>query len=95
VTKTFEEYAAEYSREPFQWPMPKGVSSVAIPQPSFATERAAVAAAAETGSVMDAVVLYAGVEGGAKIREAWGALPSSALNAVMTDMRKHFGTKNS
>ena len=89
---TFEEYAAQYAREPFQWPMPKG-KTIPVPQPSFDVTQKAVAAAA-AGNLMDAMVVYAGDDAGAQIAAAWGALPQTALNAVFADMRKHFGTKN-
>jgi hypothetical protein len=97
--KTFEEYAAEYARAPFPWPMPGG-TSVPIPQPSFDITRRAVAAnAAPAGTLMDAIAVYADPEGKspevtAQIREAWGPLPPTALSAVFDEMRKHFGTKN-
>jgi hypothetical protein len=90
--KTFEEYAAEYARAPFPWPMPGG-ASVPVPQPSFETTRKAVAAAA-AGNLMDAVAVYAGPEAGAQIAEAWGPLPATALSAVFAEMREHFGSKN-
>jgi hypothetical protein len=91
--KTFEEYGAEYARAPFPWPMPGG-ASVPVPQASFDTTRKAVAAAT-AGNLMDAVAVYAGAEAGAQIAAAWGPLPTTAVNAVFEDMRKHFGAKNS
>ena len=91
--KTFEEYQAEYARTPFPWPMPGG-GSVPVPQPSYDLERRAVAAAVAGGNLA-AVALYAGDEGGARIAEAWGTLPTTALSAALADMRKHFGVKNS
>lgn len=91
--RTFEEYAAEYQRAPFPWPMPGG-ATVPVPQPSFDVTRKAVDAAA-AGSLMDAVKVYAGDAAGAQIAEAWGPLPTTALSAVFDDMRKHFGSKNS
>ena len=91
--KTFEQYAAEYARSPFPWPMPGG-ASLPVPQPSFDVTREAVAAAT-AGSLMDAVTVYAGAEAGAQIAAAWGPLPSTALSAVFAEMREHFGQGNS
>lgn len=92
--KTFEEYAAEASRAPFPFPLPGG-ESVSIPQPSLEEERAAVAAANATGQLIDGVLTYVDEEDGQLIRDAWGKLPSIAMQSVIGDMRKYFGTKNS
>jgi hypothetical protein len=92
MSKTFEQYEAEYVRADFPWPMPGG-AAVPVPQPSFDLTRKAVAAAT-AGTLMDAVVLYAGPEAGAEIAAAWGSLPSTALSAVFAEMREHFGAKN-
>jgi hypothetical protein len=66
-----------------------------VPQPSIKTERAAVAAATSSGNLGDGLLAglltYVGEADGEKIAEAWGKLPTSALNAVIGEMREHFG----
>jgi hypothetical protein len=96
--KSFDDYAAEYKREPFQLPMPGG-TAVAVPQPDLKTERAAASAASASGNLADGLMAglltYVPEAARPKVEEAWGTLPSTALNAVITEMRGHFGSKNS
>lgn len=96
--KTFDDYAAEYKREPFPLPMPGG-TTVAVPQPDLKAERAATSAASAAGNLADGLMAglltYVPEADHVKVEEAWGTLPSTALNAVITEMRDHFGSKNS
>jgi hypothetical protein len=94
MSKSFEDYAAEAARAPFSFPLPGG-ESVSIPQPSLEAEQAAIAAANATGQLIDGVLTYVDEEDGQLIRDAWGKIPSIAMQAVIADMRKCFGTKNS
>lgn len=96
--KTFAEYEAQYAKEPFQLPMPGG-GSVAIPQPALKVEIAAVDSANSganlASGLLKGLLVYVPEADREKVSEAWGTLPSSALNAVIAEMRTYFGTKNS
>lgn len=97
--KSFEEYRAEHLKEPFPLPMPDG-TTVPIPLGSIdeqAAVGAAVAAASESGelTLFTGLEVLVGKEQAAKVAEAWGALPPEAWQAVMADMREHFGAGNS
>jgi hypothetical protein len=92
--KTFEEYLAEYTREPFSIPMPDG-TAVSVPQHTINTVLAIRAAAAgDPGNKFAGLEVAVGAEDAAKIIEAWGKMPPSAWDALLADMRKAFGTKN-
>lgn len=98
MSKTFEQYAAEYARDPFPLPMPGG-GSVSVPCPDVTTEvaayTAAVAAGSLPGGLMEGLLVYVAEADREKVSEAWGALPGTALNAVIDEMREYFGSKNS
>lgn len=93
--KTFEQYRAEYARDPFQWPMPDGESPVAVPQPSLDAERQAVAEVRKTGNMLDGLRAYMGPDDFKRLAAAWGSLPSTALDAALDELREHFGQGNS
>jgi len=96
--KTFEEYAAEYARDPYPFPMPGG-ASVPVPRPDLKTEMAAVKAATAAETLGDGLLaglqVYAGDTDGKKIADAWEKLPTGALADAVAAMRDYFGTKNS
>lgn len=96
--KSFDEYKAEHLKEPFPLPMPDG-KPVMLPLASIDEERAVERAAAEAREAGE-WTRFSGLEvfidpaEAARIAEAWGKLPPEAWDAVMTDMREHFGRKN-
>lgn len=96
--KTFEQYQAEYAKAPFSLPMPDG-GSVSIPQPVLKVEITAVDSANSSANLADGLLkgllIYVPEADREKVADAWGTLPSSALNAVISEMRTYFGTKNS
>jgi hypothetical protein len=98
VSKSFEQYAAEYAKEPYPFPMPDG-KPVLIPVPGLKKEAAAVAAGNASATLGEGLLaglrIYAGEADGEKIDAAWGMLPSVALQEAVAEMRDYFGTKNS
>lgn len=92
--KTFEEYAAEYARDPFPWPMPGG-TSVPVPQPSLRAEAQAIEHVRKSGSMLDGLRAYLPPEDFTRVASAWGSLPSTAVSGVLGEMREHFGQGNS
>jgi hypothetical protein len=92
--KGFEEYRAEYAKEPFSIPLPDG-TAVEVPQHTIDTVLAIrAAAAADPGNKFAGLEIPVGAENAAKIIEAWGKMPPAAWDALMADMRTAFGTKN-
>ena len=92
--KSFEEYRAEYTKEPFAIPLPDG-TAVEVPQHTIDTVLAIrAAAAADPGNKFAGLEIAVGAENAAKIIEAWGKMPPAAWDALMADMRTAFGTKN-
>lgn len=95
--KTFAEYQAEHLKEPFPLPMPDG-TTVPLPLASIDEQRVIserIAALGEDATPFTGVEVLVGDAAAAKIAEAWGKLPGSAWDAVMTDRREHFGQGNS
>ena len=96
--KSFADYQAEHLREPFPLPMPDG-SAIPMPLPSIDQEKAMAQAAErarEAGewTPFSGLEVLVGAEGAAQIAKAWGAGQGEAWNALMDDMREHFGRKN-
>lgn len=96
--KTFEQYQAEHTAEPFPLPMPDG-TTVPVPKASI-KETAAVKAAIEAARTEGASTPFTGLEvlvgdvAAAAIAEAWGDLPGDAWDDVMKERREHFGEGN-
>lgn len=96
--KTFDEYLAEHTKEPFQLPMPGG-AGIPLRKGSIDEQRAVlerIAAAREAGDLtpFTGLEVIAGDADAAKIAKEWGKLPPEAWDAVMADMREHFGQGN-
>lgn len=99
MAKSFDEYKAEHTREPFPLPMPGG-TTVPLRKGSIDEQRAVmerVGAAREAGTLtpFTGIEVLTGDAGAAEIASAWGGLPPEAWDAAMTDMRRHFGEGNS
>ncbi|HEX4018179.1 MAG TPA: hypothetical protein VHX15_15700 [Frankiaceae bacterium] len=97
--KTFEQYKAEHTSEPFELPMPDG-TTVALPKGSIDQHdaiKAVVAAATAAGELtrFTGTEVLVGADVAAEIAEAWGQLEPKAWDAVMADMQEHFGQGNS
>jgi len=96
--KTFEEYAAEYARDPYPFPMPGG-RSIPVPRPDLKAETAAVKASTAAATLGEGLLaglrVYAGDAAGQQIADAWEGVPTGALQDAVTEMRDYFGTKNS
>lgn len=98
MAKTFDEYRAEHTKEPFALPMPDG-KPVLLRMASIDDEKAierAAEAAREAGewTRFSGLEVVAGDVEAARVAEAWGKLPPEAWDAVMADAREHFGRKN-
>lgn len=98
--KSFADYQAEHTKEPFPVPMPDG-TAIEMPLPTIDQEKAmtqAAAAAREAGewTPFSGLEVLVGAGDAASIAAAWGAGDGSAeaWNALMDDMREHFGRKN-
>lgn len=98
MAKTFEEYAAEYAKDPYPFPMPGG-APVPVPAPSLKGDAAAVRAASGAATLGEGLLagmrVYVGDAAGEKIAAAWEVLPTAALQEAVAEMRDYFGTKNS
>lgn len=96
MAKTFAEYQAEHLKEPFPLPMPDG-TTVSLPMASIDQERAvqaAIAAAGDQATRFTGLEVVAGEKNAALVADAWGKMPPEAWEAVMADMREHFGRGN-
>lgn len=96
--KSFDQYKAEHLKEPFPLPMPDG-SSIPLKLGTIAEEKAvldavAKARAAGTLTPFTGIEVLVGDVQAAEIAEAWGKLPQTAWDDVMTDRREHFGQGN-
>jgi hypothetical protein len=94
VGKSFEDYAAEYSKKPFPLPMPGG-ETVPVPNFDIDTQQAMTAAAAGKADPFAGLEVLIGDADAALVAAAWRKLPMEAWLDVLADMRKYFGTKNS
>lgn len=97
--KSFGQYQAEHTKQPFELPMPDG-STVPLRKGSIDEQRAVrerVAAASEAGTLtpFTGIEVLVGDAKAAEVAAAWGELPPEAWDAAMTDMREHFGEGNS
>lgn len=98
--KTFAEYQAEHAVEPFPLPMPDG-TSIMLPRASINDQqavRAAISARtskAQNSTPFTGLEVLVGDKEAERIAEAWGTLPADAWDAVLADMKEHFGQGNS
>lgn len=95
MAKSFDDYRAEHSKEPFPLPMPDG-KPVLLPRTTINEQVAvtrAVAEAREAGEWTPFTGLehLVSAEDAERIKDAWGGLGPDAWDAVMADMREHFG----